>query len=161
MVVVIIIAILAAVASVGWGGYRRRTYATEAQMNIGILQSVMQTYKAETGKFYDLNCSNPASISCGAAGDFIASCGAGTCCEKYTWIGFRPENRMVRFRYRIDAGTALGSEPSWATAFITNPSLGWYAIEAIGDLKCSDGAETTYRAVNSQVGLIRKLNEYK
>lgn len=161
MVVVVIIAILAVVATVSWGGFRRRTYATEAQMNIGILQSVMQSYKAEAGQFYDLDCSNPASINCGTTGDFLASCGAGSCCEKYRFLGFRPENRMVYFRYRVDAGVALGTEPAWASDFIVNPELGWYAIEALGDLQCSDGAETTYRALNTRVGLLQKLNEYQ
>lgn len=166
MVAVIIAAILASVGTVVYSGHRRRMMAMEAQVNLGLLASSQEAYRAEFGVYANVDCWNPGAIPCGTRDDFTnpggAGCAAG-CCLQFRQLGFRPENPWVAFRYQADGGTdTIGAVPGWASTFILagTEAQGWFALQAIGDLICGDTSETTYGMVDRRSDLVVRDYEF-
>lgn len=168
MVVVVIATILAVIATPLYGGYRRRALAGEAQVNLALIASSEEAYRAEWGVYYGVynggSCtgSNPSALTCGQRLDFTSpggSCGANSCCDRFKQLGFRPENPWVYFRYRVDGGTSYAGTPAWASTWISTGQA-YFALEAIADLACG-GTETTYRAVSGRSDIVARSNQYE
>jgi prepilin-type N-terminal cleavage/methylation domain-containing protein len=164
MVVVVIAAILASLGTVTYRGYRRRSMASEAQVNIGLIATAQEAYRAEFGRYYSASPTasdyQPSAINCGSRADFTSGAGY----AEWQKLGWRPEVPYVAFRYQTLAHTICAGPPampSWAAPFFTcEPPFGWFTIEATADLACG-GALTTYRTVSSRAGLVAQLNEYQ
>jgi len=153
MVVVVLVGILATIASVSVKKYVASSKTTEAIHMIGAIKAAQETYKDET--FTYLNVSPGLS----AASDFypnnpkpgqqkmnFAGSGAG----KANWeaLGVH-EDAPVLFVYACTAGkagenpTPTGSDISvtnWPTAAATKP---WYVVKARADLD-GDGVNTVF-----------------
>jgi len=156
MIVVIIIAILAAVALPMFGGYRRRSRATEASANVQLMADAQEAYRREKGRYANVNLDNPSSPAC-TDGGCASTWNNWTCAAASNWcqLGWRPEKESVYFVYNTWGGSAGPALPAaWAPTLIANPELGWYSIEARGDLRNNDGNITKYRMTSTGTKLI-------
>lgn len=162
MVVVIIVAVLAAVALPVYTGYTRRSRATEAAANVQLIADAQEAYKREKGRYANVNLNNPASPACSDGGCPSNwdnwSCGAAS---NWCQLGWRPEKQSIYFVYNTWAGNASPALPdAWADSLITTETLGYYSIEARGDLRNNDGAVTKYRMTSAGAQLI-KVDEFE
>ena len=153
MVVVVIIGILATIASVSVKKYVASSKTSEAIHMIGAIKAAQEAYKDET--FTYLNVSPGLS----AASDFYPNnpspgqkkmnfAGAGTGQAAWETLGVH-EDAPVLFVYACTAGAA-GSKPTdagsditvtnWPSAVSTKP---WYVVKARGDLD-GDGVNTVF-----------------
>ena len=153
MIVVIIVAILAAIALPMYGGYRRRSRATEASANVQLIADAQEAYRREKGRYADVNLDNPSAPSC-TDGGCPSTWDNWSCAAASTWcqLGWRPEKQSVYFVYNTRAGNTAPT--NWSASLIATPALGWYWIEARGDLRNNDGAVTKYRMTSGSSQLI-------
>jgi type IV pilus assembly protein PilE len=161
MVVVIIVAVLAAIALPVYSGYQRRSRATEASANVQLIADAQEAYKREKGRYANVNLDNPASATC-TDGGCPSTWDNWTCAAASTWcqLGWRPERESIYFVYNTWAGNTSPATPGWAASLVTAPTLGWYSIEARGDLRNNDGAVTKYRMTSGSTQLI-KVDEFE
>ncbi len=166
MVVIVIVGLLAAVATVGYERYRKRALASEAQANLALIAVSQEAYKAEIGSYANVNSPNPAALPpCGSRRGQWS-----TAIATWNQLGWRPENSNVAFQYDTWAGVGAGA-PAWAApppapgnfpCFPTTAlqlARGWFAATATADLACG-GVNTEYRAVHCTSTLV-PLNEFE
>ena len=161
MIVIIIVALLAAIALPMYGGYQRRSRATEASANVQLIADSQEAYRREKGRYADVNLDNPAAPAC-SDGGCPSNWDNWTCGVASTWcqLGWRPEKQSGYFVYNTRAGNTAPATPPWAAPLVTAPLLGWYSIEARGDLRNNDGSVTTYRMTSASTQLIR-IDEFE
>lgn len=161
MIVVVIVAILAGVALPMYGGYRRRSRATEAAANVQLIAAAQEAYRREKGRYANVNLDNPAAPACSDGGCSSNwdnwGCGAASA---WCQLGWQPEREAVFFVYNTWAGTAGPAAPAWAVPLVANPELGWYSIQARADLRNDGGPITTYRMTSASSQLIN-INEFE
>ena len=161
MIVVVIIAILAGIAVPLYGGYRRRSRATEASSNVQLIATAQEAYRREKGRYANVNLDNPATPAC-TDGGCASQWDNWGCAAASVWcqLGWQPEKQSVYFVYNTWAGTAGPATPGWAAPLVANPELGWYSIEARGDLRNDDGKVTKYRMTSTGTQLIN-IDEFE
>ncbi len=151
MIVVVIMGVLAAIATTGYGIYIRRSRSQEARTMLLSIASREDAYRAEFQQYCaagrtsgtpptTLGLSNawPASTPGALPSDFVASMPI-----EWAQLGFRPSG-PVRYRYVVITGLPTQAPPGEA-GFASSPNQDlWYIAEAYGDL---DGDNTlgTYR----------------
>jgi type IV pilus assembly protein PilA len=153
MIVIVIIGILATVASVSVKKYIASSKTSEAIHMIGAIKAAQETYKDETFTYLNV------SPGLDSASDFYPSnpspgqkkmnfAGSGTGQAGWEALGVR-EDAPVLFVYACTAGAA-GTKPTgtgsditvtnWPSASSTRP---WYVVKARGDLD-GDGVNTVF-----------------
>jgi len=115
----------------------------------------------ERGRYANVNLDNPASPGC-SDGGCSSNWDNWDCSTASVWcqLGFRPEKKSGYFVYNTWANNTSPATPGWAASLVTAPLLGWYSIEARGDLRNNDGLVTKYRMTSGSTQLIR-IDEFE
>ncbi|MBI5515928.1 MAG: prepilin-type N-terminal cleavage/methylation domain-containing protein [Deltaproteobacteria bacterium] len=153
MIAVVILGVLAAVASAGYGSYIRRARASEARTQLAAIAARETAYRSEFGVFCGAGRSGvPTTTGIsnawptatpGQNADFNASAPT-----QWAELGFRPSGR-VRFRYVVVPG-APGATPPGETSPAGDL---WYVAEAYSDLD-GDSTLSTFRHYSLGPGVV-------
>ncbi len=152
MIVTVIIAILAGVATVSYQSYIRRSRTAEASTLLLTIGAREEAYRQEFGQYcgagrsdgmapttVGVNNSWPTDAPRLGPVEFVNT----SLPREWTQLGFRPTGR-VRYRFVVVAGAPPATPPGvgdWSS----NPNQDvWYVAEAYGDLD-ADNTNSTYR----------------
>jgi type IV pilus assembly protein PilA len=166
MIVVVIMGVLAGVATVGYSSYIRRSRTQEARAMLAAIGSREDAYRAEFAQYCAAgNTSGTPPTSLGetnawplATMDSIADPFFTTSTPvEWQQLGFRPTGN-VRFRYMVLTGPAT-VDPPGQTGFSAAPNADlWYVAEAYGNLD-ADSEIATYRLFSGNGNQITATNE--
>ncbi|MBL8600583.1 MAG: prepilin-type N-terminal cleavage/methylation domain-containing protein [Myxococcales bacterium] len=152
MIVVVILAVLAGIATMSYSRYIKRTRTTEASTMLQSIAGREEAYRQEFGVYCGAGRTDsmpPASL--GPSSAYPASSPTVTPVDftvtgmprEWTQLGFRPAGR-VRYRYVAVAGAPPNAPPGEST-WSSNPNQdAWYVTEAYGNLD-NDSALSTFR----------------
>ena len=170
MIVVVIVGVLALVATVAYRKWVLNSYVGEAQNMLGNIRSAEETFRAENSGY--LNVSNGLSLSSlypatTPIGNLKTAWGAAcTVCTGGSWAALNVNpDAPVRFGYAVIASNDPGADPPAAingTAVNLTVMKGkpWYVAEAICDLDSdSTTAPSTTAYAVSGTNQIFVLNE--
>jgi prepilin-type N-terminal cleavage/methylation domain-containing protein len=156
MVVVAILAVLASVAIVSFRRYTYRARINEAYGMLGLIRMRQETYRSEFSQYCDVSSSTHDGTSGAVGGQWPSSSPGRTPVDWYaglpaewTQLGVRPQG-LVYFRYDTVAGNpgvspnVLGSDLGYGTS--TNQDA-WWAAHAFGDLD-GDGTRSSFEATS-------------
>jgi prepilin-type N-terminal cleavage/methylation domain-containing protein len=153
MIAVVILGVLAAVASAGFGSYLRRARASEARTQLAAIAARETAYRSEFGVYCGAGRTGiPSSLGIsnawptatpGQNADFNTGSPS-----QWAELGYRPSGR-VRFRYVVVAGAPGATAPGE-----TSPGGDlWYVSEAYSDLD-NDGVLSTFRNYSLGQGVV-------
>lgn len=162
MIVVAILGILAAVATVSFRRYALRAKASEAPGMLGIIRMRQESYRAEFSTFCDIESNNgsgaalsafhPSTLNSRYGSDWYTALPT-----RWTQLGVRPSARNVVFQYGVTA-SAPGTMGAAAQALgYTDDDATWVA-QARGDLD-GDSVLSTFEASSFTSGIYIDPNE--
>jgi type IV pilus assembly protein PilA len=151
MVVVVVVGVLALLATVGYRRWVRTSYMAEAQDMLGTIRAAEEAFKAESGGYLnvsgtlDLGFTYPAPTPGAFKSSWGAACTQCAGPTGATWQALAVEPKgPVAFGYAVVAdntGTAPGGSVTPATSrtqgsFDLSNLAGspWYVVEAVGDI---------------------------
>lgn len=166
LVVVVILGVLAGVATMSYSRYVRRTRTSEATTMLQNIAAREEAYRQEFGLYcgagrtdgtpptsLGLTNAYPASNPTNNSVDFTVT----NLPREWSQLGFRPTGK-VRYRYIAVAGTpptAPPGESSWSS----NPNQdAWFILEAYGNLD-GDGVYSTFRMFSGNGNNLAVTNE--
>jgi type II secretory pathway pseudopilin PulG len=152
MITVAIIAVLAILATVGYGRWVRTAKTGEATAMIGTIKGQQESYRADTFKYLQVSGSTETDLDtkyfpASTPGDQkvpwdTASCAAGTPCAGFKNLNVNSDG-PVYYRYSTIAGPADGVARTIDSHVYPAANDPWFIVKATGDLN-NNGTQGFY-----------------
>lgn len=148
-IVVVIVGIMATLATYGVSRYIRRSKTAEAVHMIGAIKAGQEAFFDETFRYYDVSGTlNNLYPKAGTAGQDKAQWGGDAEAKAWATIGIAPE-APVLFRYATIAGNgtpndSLLGEDGLDYNLAAAPAGHWYLVKAVADLDGDGKARSVF-----------------
>lgn len=149
-IVVVIIGVMATLATYGLSQYLRRSKTAEAVQMIGAIKAGQEAFLDETFRYYDVSTTLDNLYPSTGDWDQKIQWGAGDLAARWLNIGIAPE-APVQFRYACIAGLptamptdgALGTGVDYNLAAVASRPSHWYLVKAVADFD-GDGTQSVF-----------------
>jgi prepilin-type N-terminal cleavage/methylation domain-containing protein len=168
MITVVIVGVLAVVATVGYRLWVRTSYMAEAQDMVANIRAAEESFKAENGGYLNVSTAfdPPNMYPATTPGRFKTAWGGDctACTQTNSWslLAVQPSGpvifgyAVVADNHTVNAASATLTPPTMtvngvnvSTTALTNSKTPWYAVEAVGDLDGNGAPYTTLYALST------------